>query len=444
MYQTAGFLYESFRRGSEFWQIHDLVLKMVLTGLLIYVPNTSRASVGAVVCTLAIANLNYFHPHKSPAPFWLTQVSFMTMCFKYVAALMLKIDATNADTDSAADRRVLGALLVGLDVMFLVSSVGAMGLAVHVLRSKLRRSPANKELSETTPRGGGVKVTPAAVASASALPRPEGEAKAKDPPTMMVNIITPSGGGQEGGGGDAREEDAEVTRLINSFEADERGLRHEQELQHERSKRKIEARLAARRKVRQNRALHRVPLFARVSDAGIDAVLDAMHLERFRAGDVLCRQGDVADRLYILVSGACAVSMAQPAPPPPPLPGSGSRSGTGTGATDVASAGTERLVDVAVGTLGELDVMGESCLVQEGHRDATVTATEAVQALSLHRDALARLEAQGVLDAGVEEKIHDVQAQHRRASHAALEHAAAAGSVLGGGGGAQGARSLFS
>jgi hypothetical protein len=55
---------------------------MVLTGILIYIPKASRASAGAVVCTLAIANLNYFHPHKSAAPFWLTQVSFMTMCFK--------------------------------------------------------------------------------------------------------------------------------------------------------------------------------------------------------------------------------------------------------------------------------------------------------------------------------------------------------------------------
>ena len=70
------------------------------------------------------------------------------------------------------------------------------------------------------------------------------------------------------------------------------------------------------------------------------------------------------------------MSVAQPAPP--------------LAATGVAAA-TERLVDVPVGTLGELDVMGESCLVQEGHRDATVTATEAVQALSLHRDDLARL-----------------------------------------------------
>ena len=33
--QRFGFLYSSFNRGAEFWQIHDVVLKMVLTGMLI-------------------------------------------------------------------------------------------------------------------------------------------------------------------------------------------------------------------------------------------------------------------------------------------------------------------------------------------------------------------------------------------------------------------------
>jgi hypothetical protein len=35
VYQKVGFLYAPYQKGAEFWQLHDVVLKMILTGLLI-------------------------------------------------------------------------------------------------------------------------------------------------------------------------------------------------------------------------------------------------------------------------------------------------------------------------------------------------------------------------------------------------------------------------
>ena len=37
IFQTIGWLYDPFVRGAEFWQVHDVMMKMVLTGMLIYV-----------------------------------------------------------------------------------------------------------------------------------------------------------------------------------------------------------------------------------------------------------------------------------------------------------------------------------------------------------------------------------------------------------------------
>jgi len=34
VYQTIGWLYESYVRGAEFWQVHDVLMKMILTGML--------------------------------------------------------------------------------------------------------------------------------------------------------------------------------------------------------------------------------------------------------------------------------------------------------------------------------------------------------------------------------------------------------------------------
>ena len=64
VYQTVGWLYEPFVRGAEFWQVHDVLMKMILTGMLIYVPSTSRAGIAVLVCLIATANLNYFQPRK--------------------------------------------------------------------------------------------------------------------------------------------------------------------------------------------------------------------------------------------------------------------------------------------------------------------------------------------------------------------------------------------
>ena len=62
VYQTIGWLYDAFVRGSEFWQVHDVLMKMILTGMLIYIPNSSRAAIGCLICTVACCNLNYFIP----------------------------------------------------------------------------------------------------------------------------------------------------------------------------------------------------------------------------------------------------------------------------------------------------------------------------------------------------------------------------------------------
>ena len=35
VYQTIGWLYEPYVRGAEFWEVHDAIMKMILTGLLI-------------------------------------------------------------------------------------------------------------------------------------------------------------------------------------------------------------------------------------------------------------------------------------------------------------------------------------------------------------------------------------------------------------------------
>jgi len=58
-----GWSYDRYNLGVEWWGIHEIVRKAILTGLLIYIPSISlRVCVALVVSIVAVMNLNYFQP----------------------------------------------------------------------------------------------------------------------------------------------------------------------------------------------------------------------------------------------------------------------------------------------------------------------------------------------------------------------------------------------
>ena len=79
--------------------------------------------------------------------------------------------------------------------------------------------------------------------------------------------------------------------------------------------------------------------------------------------------------------------------------------------------------------MSELDVFGEGCLLESGGervRNATVTATADVQALSLHRDEMTRLMKEGVLDSLTLYSMRGVREQRASTTAAAVVEATAA------------------
>ncbi len=58
--------------------------------------------------------------------------------------------------------------------------------------------------------------------------------------------------------------------------------------------------------------LKNVPLFASLTPDFIDSLRDRVELVRFEAGDVICRQGDVADSFYLIRIGFVKVAEDHP------------------------------------------------------------------------------------------------------------------------------------
>ena len=146
---------------------------------------------------------------------------------------------------------------------------------------------------------------------------------------------------------------------------------------------RLQLRLEARAKVKHSSALQRCAPFANLSAESISTIVDAMEFKTAYAGEVLCRKGDVASGLFILVDGLCDVMIG------------------------------ERKVAV----LPELTVFGESSLFEGGIRNATVIASEearaAVKLLLLSRVAFAGLMQSGTLDATCVRALQEVAARRQ-------------------------------
>ena len=97
------------------------------------------------------------------------------------------------------------------------------------------------------------------------------------------------------------------------------------------------------------------PLFAGLATSTLDEILDRMKPRRYAAGEAICREGEVSDRLYLIESGVVEVVVGE---------GSAAR---------------------AIARLRRGDIFGEMGLLTDEPRSATILPTMPVQVLELDR-----------------------------------------------------------
>ena len=104
-----------------------------------------------------------------------------------------------------------------------------------------------------------------------------------------------------------------------------------------------------------------VGLFRSTSPEARRTLSERGRLRTFEAGDVLMRQGEAADSMYVILSGRVRVDRDAPGQSVPAL----------------------------LAELGANEVVGEIGVLDGGARTATVTAIEETRTLELHRTLLA-------------------------------------------------------
>ena len=205
----------------------------------------------------------------------------------------------------------------------------------------------------------------------------------------------------------------EATDIHNHFELHEEGLRTKTEERQKRSKRKTDLRVAARKKIKQTKALLKVKLFEKLKENVIGNILDQCVFKRWKEKDVVCHQGEVADRFFIIVVGECKISIKASEVNNEQL--------TNSSDFSIPNASTkDKLKEVC--QLHELDYFGESSLVYVNRHDvnfklpvrnATVEViSPMMDTLSLTNEAFQKLLASGVIDSSVMQTV--IQTRSKR------------------------------
>jgi len=157
----------------------------------------------------------------------------------------------------------------------------------------------------------------------------------------------------------------------------------------------LQLRVQARTKVKHSKVLSTSSYFSTLDSVFISKIIDEMEFIAIEEHNYdVCRQGDVADIFYIIITGICQVS----------IDGN------------------------AVALLGELDIFGESALFTEANglskRRATVfTVDQSVQLLALSQMKFNNLLASGALNEECVNKLRQVAEQRKQANEkTAIQH----------------------
>ena len=125
-FQNMGWMYERLSKGSEWWDVHEILRKMILCGVLVFFPADPgmRASMALCVCIVSQALLNYFQPHRNILVFWTEQLAMTIVVVLYAFAIVLRADL------SEKDKIEMGGWVITTIVVLLICGVATAMAAV--------------------------------------------------------------------------------------------------------------------------------------------------------------------------------------------------------------------------------------------------------------------------------------------------------------------------
>ena len=133
--QRYGFLYDRFSRGAEFWEVVDVVRKLLLTCAVMWLPSSLGPSVALSISIIACCLLNYFRPHRNQVVFWVESASYLFAALSYVTSTILL--QLHNETDGHS-RFLIGSFLIGLDMALIFAAISGSVFTIRQVQAKAR------------------------------------------------------------------------------------------------------------------------------------------------------------------------------------------------------------------------------------------------------------------------------------------------------------------
>jgi CRP-like cAMP-binding protein len=314
--EQIGFLYEDFNTGAEWWEVHEILRKSILTGCIIYVRNPLlQTSTALVVSILSLINLNYFHPHKESAIFWLDQIAFITTTLMFQAALLLSV---GKESSGIENREGVGPFLIALNLFFFISSIVSTVISFRQICKGVKNlgRVLSKEIVTTkkkkTRRVSRGASSGAATSGGNDHPLPRANTTGPDEASPSLHQILPV---HHGGLSRDTSIQKSASTVASDLQAEhsfhERKLAERRQLMRIKSVARTKSRLQARNLLKGTKVLEKISAFSGISSMARETIARTLRIRNFFKGKVICAEDDVAQQLYILLKGKVRVTKKQ-------------------------------------------------------------------------------------------------------------------------------------
>ena len=131
--QRFGWMYSRLTRGAEFWEVHEMFRKMMLTGIMVFAPRNKsiRAALSLLICIIAQINLNYFRPYRSTIVFWVEQGAYSMALMLYMCSILF------SDNVDAYQKGWIAWLFISINAIYWLFALSAIGLKLYMLKLHL-------------------------------------------------------------------------------------------------------------------------------------------------------------------------------------------------------------------------------------------------------------------------------------------------------------------
>ena len=144
--ERVGFLMQPYRSGVQWWEAADLIRKMILSGMLIYLPPSTRTAMAVLICVIAVTLLSYFQPHGNRTVFWIAEACYMMTTLKF---LSVTFRGTSGDGKlSETESFVMGVFLIVLDCIMYIGLAIGVSLVMKKVTTDAASNDAGQSLNE--------------------------------------------------------------------------------------------------------------------------------------------------------------------------------------------------------------------------------------------------------------------------------------------------------